>query len=927
MPEPPSGKKLRTIPIVKLLIVFVVAFSFASLAGPLNSNFHLPNVALAHANLQKCQTHGAGGECAEFWIPAGPAMDTLQNTIFTDESAEFTNIQSTSPSIDLTDWPLTPDLVPTFTSSPQFLITAPISEAGYFEVQFMLANNYWGTNMNFGNDPGGVQIRQAISHLVDKAAFATNEPSIAGTATPIDNPLPTTNIGSLPAANPCNWDASFIQSGPQCVVGGPGGSAYHLAAATGANGISWLPHAGSPDLNAAAQHFVNAGIATSFNPSTSILSLSSTQQSIALAHPPNFFIRSDNPPRLHLGDSIAESICYIFTGSYTIPCPYLNITHGPITAFPGFTTSTTSVNLSWWFYTAAYGSSSGALTFDSSLYFTYHSHFVSGISSIQGANLCDPTSVPTFSSPDYMYLCNPTFDTVSTNMEFSPCLTSPTDPAVGQPNNGSGSPCVSDPTKNSAISLGLRAEDLYGQGAYTMPIFEQKTQNGYLNNGWIGVNNNDGTGIPNYFTWLNAWNPTPAQPGTLRQAFKQATSTLVPYNAGTIWDAYVDGNIYDTLGAPNPLNGGQLMNWMTVSEQQLGNGALLYIPPSGTTQTFRFTLRSDMFFQDGRKVTSFDVAFSYLSAKASGGFSGGGAAPMTGFTILGPSQFDINVIGVGPTTLLFLEGVYILPGRYWTNVGASAYDSAVSACTATGAACYSAAYNLGGPSGSGTSPTCVTGTGLTCASPAFSASNFNFDPAKITASYDPIANHILIGSSGWECGTPSALGFGCSSSGVQNPSAGGSYTLNRFGKGLAPASSISGIYFRSSGNLALYAWSQDNGDIVHDFLNFSVVAACFGKTAEPLGSTTACGHFQQGIGANGGPVSVGLNQVAIVNRFVGLNWVAPFNWVGVAPPTGIIPFPPVLYEGSAGVGQELGTLNPSSIAGCSAAYPIGGYNC
>ncbi len=918
LPTKETGLNTSFPRLAKLILLFLVTFSIVSLPGPLSKNLQLPNFGLGHACVSTscfCITHGAGGACSDYWVPAGPAMDTLQNTIFTDESAEFTDIQSASPSIDLTDWPLTPDLVSTFTISSQFLITAPISLAGYFEVQFLLANNFWGVNMNFGNDAGGVNIRQAVSHLVDKAAFATNEPSIAGTATAIDNPLPTTNIGSLPAANPCNWDATHIQTGPQCVVGeqGQGGLAYHLAAATGANGISWLPAKGSLDFCAAADHFIAAGIALGKDATTCVLQNISTA---ALAHVPNFFIRSDNPPRLHLGDSIAEQICALFTGSYTIPCAYLNITHGTTRAFPGLTTSSTSVNLSWWFYTAAYGSATGTLSFDSSLYFRYNSHFVSGIPSIQGANLCDPTSVPTFSAPNDMYLCNPGFDSVSTNMEFSPCLTSPTDPAVGQPNNGSGSPCVSDPTKNSAISLGLRAEDLYGQGAYTMPIFEQKAQFGYLNNGWLRVPTNDGVGIPNYFTWLSAWNPNPAQPGTLRQAFKQSTSTVDPYNSGTVWDAYMDGNIYDSLGAPNPLNGGQLMNWMTVHEQQLNNSALLYTPPSGTTQTFRFTLRSDMFFQDGRKVTSFDVAFSYLSEKGTGSFPGAGAAAMTGFTIVGPSQFDINVVAAGPTTLLALTGLYILPGRYWTNVGASAWDSAVSACVATGAACYSAQYNLGGPNGSGSTPTCITGAGLTC---AFSASNFNWDPAKITASYDPIANHILIGSSGWECGTPSALGFGCSSSGVQNPGAGGSYTLQRFGKGLAPASSISGIYFRSSGNLALYAWSQDNGDIVHDFLNFSVVAACFGKPAEPLGSTSACGHFQQGIGANGGPVAVGLNQVAIVNRFVGLNWVSPFNWVS-SPPTGIVPFPPVLYEGSY-------TSNPASLVGCSQHYPIGGYDC
>src|SRR5207249_10697321 len=69
-----------------------------------------------------------------------------------------------------------------------------------------------------------------------------------------------------------------------------------------------------------------------------------------------------------------------------------------------------------------------------------------------------------------------------------------------------------------------------------------------------------------------------------------------------------------------------------LSVQQLSNSSLTYTPPRGppssqnptglpTVASFRFTLRSDMFFQDGRKVTAFDVAFSYLALKASGAFA------------------------------------------------------------------------------------------------------------------------------------------------------------------------------------------------------------------------------------------------------------------------------------------------------------------
>src|SRR5260370_22971183 len=99
-----------------------------------------------------------------------------------------------------------------------------------------------------------------------------------------------------------------------------------------------------------------------------------------------------------------------------------------------------------------------------------------------------------------------------------------------------------------------------------------------------------------------------------------------------------------------------------------------------------------MFFQDGRKVTSFDVAFSYLTLKGTGAFTGGGAAPMTGVTILGPSQFDINLNAFGLFTLLSLTTVPILPGAYWANAGSSAWNNAIMACSTTNAPCYPAHY-------------------------------------------------------------------------------------------------------------------------------------------------------------------------------------------------------------------------------------------
>src|SRR5438445_1116027 len=259
-------------------------------------------------------------------------MDTEQALIFTDESSEFTNIQSGSPSIDFTDWPLTPDLTGPFTTSPNFRITSSISQAGNFEVQFMLAANFWGVSMNLGNSTAGINVRQGIWHMIDTAKFASAEPALSGQAVALDSPNPSDNVGGLPPVNPCNWDPMFPETFSNCSNPPAGGLAYHLGTAAGANGITWLHAPGSADMNAAAAHFVAAGIATGCDGGTGAASCISSNDSrlsgissAALSNPVNFFRVQDSIARLDLHNGVAEQICYMFTGSYTVPCGYLHI--------------------------------------------------------------------------------------------------------------------------------------------------------------------------------------------------------------------------------------------------------------------------------------------------------------------------------------------------------------------------------------------------------------------------------------------------------------------------------------------------------------------------------------------------------------------------------------------------------------------------
>src|ERR1700756_2266909 len=158
---------------LKLLLVFSTAFSLAVLAGPMSRGFDLTPIHVLHANgefegLSPCPTTTSGNVCSWYWFPAGPEMNTELATIFTDQTAEYSNLLSSSPTIDLTDSPCSPATCQTMINSPNFLVTNGIAQVGYYEIEFNLANSYWGCNFNFGNSACGVQIRQGIAHIVDK---------------------------------------------------------------------------------------------------------------------------------------------------------------------------------------------------------------------------------------------------------------------------------------------------------------------------------------------------------------------------------------------------------------------------------------------------------------------------------------------------------------------------------------------------------------------------------------------------------------------------------------------------------------------------------------------------------------------------------------------------------------------------------------
>src|SRR5438132_3959683 len=415
-------------PVIRTLIIFAIAFSLVSLPSVLTSSVFLPKIPVVRAQ----QETSAGS-----WYPAGAQEQTL--SISQGDGAVSTQVSwLLTNQVDSEDWPLTATQQGASTvncsGNANVLCSLPIPDHGYFEIQFNLANVLWGMPMQYGNSAAGIELRQGIAHLLNKASFVANNPACLSTVcNPNDSPIPVCTItvgcdnGGLPAANPCGWDTKYAESSTtNCVVGAPGGSAYNCSFSaacptgtpTGTTSFAWQAPIGSPDFCAAAQHFITAfadanitGVTTNANcelvalpvgwPSAvTAINTSGNCVSAGIAANANTcaFVRTTEP-RKSLGEGITQDICALFSpawGARTTlagqpfscdnsntgtanaacggaSCPFLQEVEGTISQFCGFNTSTNGIPINCWgFGTFGFGQ---VFPFDSTTYFEYNSIF------------------------------------------------------------------------------------------------------------------------------------------------------------------------------------------------------------------------------------------------------------------------------------------------------------------------------------------------------------------------------------------------------------------------------------------------------------------------------------------------------------------------------------------------------------------------
>ncbi len=1042
-------------PSVRLLLTFAVVFSLVSLPSVLSRNFNLPSIPAVSA----LQDIGYGS-----WYPAGAQEQTLSISTGCSPSTCL-------PNVDLTDSPFSNTGGSLTCASTTIICSAPVVDKGYFEIEFNLASVLWGIQMQYGISAAGVELRQGIAHLINKASFISNNSACLSTGCLAnDDPLPPCSASSCPNGglanpNPCGWDTKYVESSStNCVVGAPGGTAYNCnfstacptGTLTGTTNFAWQAAIGSPDFCAAAQHFITAfadagitGVTTNANcelvPPTggwpTFVTAVNTAGGcgVALVSTANgcFFARTTEP-RKSLGEGLAQDICALFSpawGAWTTlagqpfscdntntgtanaacggsSCPFLQEVEGTISQFCGFNTSVTGVPINCWSLgTFGFGQ---VFPFDSTTYFEYNSLFATE-TTVTCTNAACTTNTPgstcastvfTNGAADYNYVCSPTYDSSSSAMEFATCLVSPgpaTDPTFNQASptfascsgstvsGGAGATsCIGASARCSAVSAGYQAVDFFGANVFTLPIWTANNDvfvrlsnwpQGGATPGVITAIGGGFVGLPNYFNWLNAYSPSPAVPGTIRQGFLTTPDNLNPFDFASLRDSFLLSNIYDSLFNPNPLCSMatgtglapcsqplQLIDWMTTSHTflcypggptcaatTLGYGNSTYF--ASTTADLRLTLNRSNHWQDGGPVTAWDVKYSFINLNATGAFQATSLANVAHINVLDQFTLDLNLRAKGPFTDLFIGGVTIIPGHVWSACGASTWNSYVTGKNIAGTTIVNAPEDS--CVGHFGAPSIATVGGVRADSPTFSM----------------IGNNFLIGSGPYTCqsiggtGHPvvGTLGGGCSLDNTDSPAFGlGVYTLTRTGCTLTLSGTTCGVagssadYFRSSGSLAAYIWTGDIGSGSADFSKVLTVNSCHSATP-----SANCPHWALGIGNPGGTGTnaVGLSQRLKVNSLKGISWIAfatpkstgtqlvlscaagytlpgttitscstsNAGWTPTVLP-GLGGYASILYE----VGSQItigtsttstSTLSPASVLGCATNFPNGGYDC
>jgi ABC-type transport system substrate-binding protein len=738
---------------------------------------------------------------------------------YSDQTSEFNDF--VAGKLDITDWAQPRGSFGAYDTNPDFTLSPLQGQYGLFGVYFNGASSVWKAwGCDWSNKTGttytsqcGIEMRQGFIHLVNRGDFANNNVASPSVGLADDSPQAKFPPGT-PVATQCAWDQSIMVkyntscyaqwgglqpgaytitgSGSTCTPVAPTGTGPALLYQQCTPGLGF-PVTGSPDFCAAAQHMINAGVATGMNPTTCVLT---GVNAGVITRQFRFMVRSTNPRRT-LGFGLTNEINTLFGASV------VSVTVGTIDQIGPIVFNNEAGHVDdWEAYTFGY-SEAGPYGGDA-LFGLYLSKF----SAITGP--CAGATGDVISTPNPTFLCNPKLDALLTTQSNSATLAT-----------------YNTNTLAAMNLIGQLASDLvtYSPG---LRVAALTSVGGLVNTRGVAYNSAQNPLNVHKNVAYTPVNPIYAFGGgdatTLRFGQASATTSENVFSASTVWEFTMLNEVYDTLFSANPDKPIQVFCWMcdtyTVSVDGVGN------------THFLVQLRQNLRFHDGSAVDARDVAFSLLALRDLAPTAGGALSGLLkSVTVLSNTTLDIVFLGQSVLYPVDLEA-FIIPRRLWQCDLVPQND-----CAAGRSAVIAAGGN----------PTDYTNAGVNVPS-AFRVSN-GFDPIVNNAliGSGPFVCKSLF--------SPGVIGGGCvqnanGSQGGQAIPIGGRTVLVAFDN-TATSSDPFNQYMRSynpawgtgtgiaaeSGQFQEFSYADKGKTATVDIIDLGSVAACFGANAT---GTTAC---------------------------------------------------------------------------------------
>lgn len=241
-------------------------------------------------------------------------------------------------------------------------------------------------------------------------------------------------------------------------------------------------------------------------------------------------------------------------------------------------------------------------------------------------------------------------------------------------------------TQEEAVDFAMQAQFAQCYNVLSIPVYcvsgnkgYHKTYSGpetpYNGRDWIGVTNMAGYGIDNGWSFLNM-HPDCPMVGTgdmvIRWGFKTAKIEMKnPVYSQWLWEWNMMDQSFDSLLTRNASDLGQFMPWLV---KQYSIGTYMH-PTLGECSSMIFTLRDDVFWSDGVKLTIADVYFTFVELKKILDDRGlpnpwwySNVADILSFSILDPCNFEV-LLGVKSYWAVgWIGGNIILPEHIWRPI-------------------------------------------------------------------------------------------------------------------------------------------------------------------------------------------------------------------------------------------------------------------